>query len=105
MALPVPLLSSQRRELPSQFRQRARLEADRGLLPWGPPGPPASGRRSLRMATENVAPLGVGRGRTRRMAAARTLRRAVRVSGAWEGLWTPACPPLGLGATRIRDLR
>ena len=37
------------------------------------------------------------------MAAARTLRRAVRVSGAREGLWTPACPPLGLGATRIRD--
>ncbi|KAI4547976.1 hypothetical protein MG293_000306 [Ovis ammon polii] len=62
-------------------------------------------RRSLRLATENVAPLGVGRGRTRRMAAALNPRVAVRASEAREGLWTPARPSLGLGATRIRDLR
>ena len=62
-------------------------------------------RRSLRLATENVAPFGVGRGKSRRMAAALTPRRAVRASEAREGLWTPVRPPLGLGATRIRDLR
>lgn len=62
-------------------------------------------RRSLRLVTENVAPLGVGRGRTRRMAAALAPRRAVRASEAREGLWTPARPSLDLGATRIRDLR
>lgn len=63
-------------------------------------------RRSLRQAAEDVAPLGVGRGRARRMAATGTLRRAVRSSRAQEGgsPWTPAWPALGLGAAQIRDL-
>ena len=47
-----------------------------------------------------MAPLGVGRGRARRMVATGTPRRALRVSRAREGgsAWTPAQPPLGLGA-------
>ena len=62
-------------------------------------------RQSLRLLTENMVPLGIGCGRTRRMAAALTPRRAVRASDARERLWTPARPPIGLGTTRIRDLR
>ena len=44
--------------------------------------------------------MGVGRGRARRMAATGTPRRAVRTARAREegSAWTPAQPPLGLGA-------
>lgn len=58
-------------------------------------------------ATGDVVPLGVGHGSARSMAATGTPWRALRASRAREGgaMWTPARPPLGLGARAIWDLR